>query len=168
VNKIVKVKLFQFLFFPFLYLLIIIIDVATILSFNDSPLIIFISLILTYTATIFQIFFFLKGLKYFNFRNLKQDYFFCSILASGILVLFFSLLAGISIVFDNLVLSYIWMSLYILHTKFISYFGISNSIIIQNNYFDYLAKSKRKMILILSIFIIVLGIFSSLRALRFG
>ncbi|MHA1292959.1 MAG: hypothetical protein ACTSQJ_09855 [Promethearchaeota archaeon] len=168
INLLFEKTFIQLLFFVYSCIILFYLDLNTILSYDETFLIVFLSLTITYLNTFFYIFFFLKGLKYNNFLVPKQTYYLISIFSSGIVIIFFFGLGVVSLFLNNFNIEYIWMAIYIIHTKFIFYFVFFNFIIIQNNFLEKLFKERKKEFYIFTILMIIIGIFSSLRALRFG
>lgn len=155
-KKIISKPIAQVVFIISTFLLIIYLD-QFILSVSIEISIISILLpVLSYFFLILQIFLFIKGIEYYELRNNRQNFFLLSIFSSSIVMI--ALIA----VGDP------WLAVYVFHTKFSSYFVFFNLLIIQNTYFQTLEKRNKKLVILIIILTIILGLFYSLRKLRFG
>ncbi|KKM16376.1 hypothetical protein LCGC14_1686470 [marine sediment metagenome] len=104
---------------------------------------------------VLQLFFFIKGILFYQIENDKQNFYLLTIIAaSSILVV--------------LLISNIWLAIYVLHTRFFVIFVFCNSIIIQETYFKEYAKGKKIQLIFLTITVLFLGVFYSLRTLAYG
>ena len=154
-------KMFQISFFPLLFTILIISNFLILRAYNEYYLLTIIALILGYLYIVFQLFLFFKGVHYYEIESKEQSYFIISIIAASTVIDFFLI---ISIIYPlNL-----WKFFYIFHTKFLTYFIFFNLINIQNTYLKEFFRMKIKYLILLTIAFFILGIFTSLRALRFG
>ncbi|MEE9379448.1 MAG: hypothetical protein V3V33_15590 [Candidatus Lokiarchaeia archaeon] len=155
-KKILNSKIFYIIFFPLILCSIIFIDVFILNTQEGNLLILIIVLTLSYSISIFHIFLFLKSFNYYNINDNKSVYFFLSLISCASIILIFTLTGNI------------WLAIYVLHTKFLAYLTFLNLIIIQNTYINKFYKLKKHFLVFIIIAFFILGIFYSLRALRYG
>jgi len=156
IKKLIVNKIFQFLFFPLIITIIILLDLVILRSTEETFSLTIITLILSYLIIIIQLFFFMKGVLFYQIENDKQNFYLLAIIASSIIMVL-------------LLISDIWLATYILHTRFLVIFVFCNSLMFQETYFRQQFMKKRKIyLIILMILILSLGVFSSLRTLAYG
>ena len=134
---------------------IVLIDLYIIIGAEEISILRIIELILSYSIIILQIFFFIKGIVFYQIENDKQNFYLLTIIASSITVIM-------------LIISNIWLAVYILHTRFFVILVFSNSIIIQETYFKEYIKRRKIQLIFLIIMVLSLGVFYSLRTLAYG
>jgi len=166
IQKIISNRIFQMFFLLFMFFIIISVDLVILnnlritdlfnLSILTSFSVTIITSILSYSILVFQLFFLMKGTMYYKIENDKQNFYLLTIIAS-------SIISGFMIISGQ-----IWLAVYILHTRLLVIIVFCNSIIIQDTYIKEYAKRRKIQLKLLIIFILFLGVFFSLRTLRFG
>ena len=156
IKKLTSKKLFQILFFPMIFSLIIFLDVFIYFALETTIFLTVISLIMSYLIVVIQIFFFIKGIKYYRLNNNTQNYFLISMIASSAIVIILIITGGI------------WLATYVIHTKYLSYFIFFNLIIIQNTYLKDLKENKYNYLILIITVVLFFGVFYSLRTLAYG
>jgi len=162
-------KIIQFIhkpiFYKFLLPIIYVISFVSIFiidtffySFIDEIGFLFlIEFMLSYSLLIFNIYFFIQGVFYYQSKNHKQNYFLLAIIASS------SVMIGLFIA-GNYTLFF-----YILNSRFFSFLAFFNLIIIQNTFYkDFYRKKEKKTIMLLLLILFLLAFFYSLRKLAWG
>lgn len=155
-KKIINTKTFYIMFFLIILGFIIYSDLFILGKIESNLLILITILSLLYSTSIFYLFLFLKSFNYYNIHENKLIYY------------FFAIISCSSIVLILLLIGNFWLAIYVLHTKFLIYLAILNLIIIQNNYFDQIFRWKKFYLVFLIIIFFILGVFYSLRSLRYG
>ncbi len=156
VKKLILNKIFQFLFFPLIITLIIWLNLSVLGNTEENLGLKIIALILSYLILIIQLFFFMKGVIFYQIENVKQNFYLLTIIASSIIMVI-------------LLISDIWLVIYILHTRFLVVFVFCTSIMFQETYFSQHLMKKRMIYLkFLTILVLSLGLFYSLRTLAYG
>ncbi len=157
ISKPISKKWFPTIFFPIIFLLTIYSQTFLIkYGGGEWNLVSIITLILSYLVFILQIFFFLKGILYYELKNNAQNFFLLAIMASASVMVF-------SLIINN---DY-WIFLYILQSKFSAFFIFFNLLLIQNTYIKN-SKKKNNYLRYLLIIVVLLGVFYSLRKLAYG
>ncbi len=154
--KLISKKIFQISFFLIFFTLIIFLNLLLLPSLEETLLLTIITLILSYSILILQLLFFIKGLKYYKLKNDIQNFFLLAIITSSIIMGIFMGVGSF------------WLAIYVLHTKFLSYFIFFNLIIIQNTYLQYLREKKYNFLICMIILVLILGTFYGLRTLAYG
>ena len=156
ITKLISNKILQIMFFPSMFILIILIDTVILHSLDEIFIITLIGLILSYSIMILQLFFFIKGILFYQIENDKQNFYLLTIAASSIVMV-------ILIISGDF-----FLATYVLHTRFLVFFVFCNSIIIQDTYFKGYLQRRKIQLIFLIIGVLSLGVFYSLRTLAFG
>ena len=156
IKKIILNKIFQIIFVPLMFIIIILIDLFILVTIEENFFLTIVTIILSYSIIVFQLFIFIKGILYYQIENHKQNFFLLTLITSSSVII-------ILIISGN-----IWLATYVLHTRFLVIFVFCNSIIIQETYFKDYIKKKKPYLIILMILILSLGVFYSLRTLAYG
>jgi len=156
ITKLISNRILQIMFFPLMFILIILIDMVILYSLEEMFIITIIALILSYSIMVLQLFFFIKGIQFYQIENDKQNFYLLTIVASSIVMVIFIISGGF------------FLATYVLHTRFLVFLVFCNSIILEDTYFKgYMQRSKIQLIFLI-IMILSLGVFYSLRTLAFG
>ena len=156
ITKLILNKIFQIMFFPLMFILIILIDVVILYTLEEIFIITIIALILSYSIMVLQLFFFIKGILFYQIENDKQNFYLLTIVASSIVMVIFIISGDF------------FLATYVLHTRFLVFFVFCNSIIIEDTYFKGYVKRRKIQLIFLIIMVLSLGVFYSLRTLAFG
>ncbi len=149
-------KSFHIILLSSLFIIFLIIDFKILGSVEKRNLVLtIITLTLSYSTMLFQIFLFLKGILFYQIENDKQNFYLLVIISSSISI-------GI------LLISNLWLTLYILHTRFFVILVFCNSIIIIESYSKEYINRNNIYLKFLTIIILFLGVFYSLRTLSYG
>ena len=155
-KKLTSKKLFQILFFPISFSFIVFIDLFVLFALETSLFLTVISLIISYSIIVIQIFFLIKGVQYYKLKNDTQNYFIISMIASSAVMILLILTGDL------------WLATYVFHTKYSSYLIFFNLIIIQNTYLKDLKENKYFYFILILILTLFLGVFYTLRTLAYG
>ena len=140
-----------------MFTLIILLDIVILHTLEENFIITIITLILSYSVMILQLFFFIKGILFYQIENDKQNFYLLTIAASSMAMVIL------------IISGEFFLATYVLHTRFLVFFVFCNSIIIQDTYFKGYVRRRRKIQLIFLIIVVLsLGVFYSLRTLAFG
>jgi len=163
-------RFFKIVFFPIFYFILLILNLNILFSYNNEPIVIsLISLILSYIPFCYNLFLFLRKIKYIKLNNNKQMFFLTSIISSSLIIILFSLLFILGLLFQKLILNFLWMGFYVSQYSFSSSFIFFNLLIIQDNFFkNHPKKHFNGTYKFLVVSFLVLSVFFSLRTLRFG
>ena len=153
ITKLISKKYFPLIYFPLIIFLTIYLEIFFLGGSRNFVSVIVV--LLSYLIFIFQIFFFIKGVTYYELKNNIQNFFLLSLIASS------------SVMVVLIGLGNFWLAIYLLHSKFSAFFIFFNLIIIQNTYFKDLKKKNFKYITYVFLFV-SLGAFYSLRKISFG
>ena len=156
IKKLISSKIFHIIVFPLIFVIIILVNLKILGAVERGNLLLtIITLFLSYSTMLLHIFFFIKGILFYKIENDKQNFYLLTILASASIL-------GV------LMISNIWLAIYVLHTKFLVILVFCNSIIIQETYFKEYVKGRKIQLIFLIFSVLVLGVWYSLRTLAYG
>ncbi len=156
ISKVISKKFFPFLLLIIIYSSLFIVDWVFFPFLKKEGILILFELVLSLLIFLINIFLFIFGIKYYRFKDNKQNYYLLAILSC-------------SVIFKILfIIGNYYLGIYVLVYRFFSIFVFFNLIIIESNFFKNFMQKNKIFNMVLVVLLLFIGVFYSLRTLAFG